>query len=132
MNSKIENLVSELKDGEIYAGAITSPDGIENHIVLLPNQHQSINYPDAVIWAAKKGGCLPTQAELNHIFSMARAAKRLGNTFHDFGDTFFFWSSDQYAVHSGGAPSTLHLSGRYQPGIEGTYIRACAIRRVAL
>lgn len=132
MNSQITKSKPQLNEGEIYAGGIISPEGSENHIILLPGEQTSINYTDAVKWAAGIGGCLPTHEELKHLFAKSRAAKLRGDMpFYDFKDTFNYWSAEQYAIHCGSGASTLHLSGNYKPGIEGTYIRACAIRRVA-
>lgn len=133
MNSPITKPTPQLNEGEIYAGGFISPDGSKNHIVLLPGEQAPINYPDAVNWAAGIGGCLPTQVELQQLFAMSRAAKLRGDMpFYDFKETFNYWSAEQQAIHSGSGATTLHLSGGYKPGIEGTYIRACAIRRVAL
>lgn len=129
--TRIANSIPQLNEGEIYAGAIIQLGGHENHIILLPEQLEKTNYPDAVSWAESKGGCLPTEAELRHLFAVSRAAKLRGDIhIPHFHETFYYWSAGQLAVHSGTAASKLILSGNYQPGPEGTYIRACAIRRV--
>jgi hypothetical protein len=51
----------ELKDGEIYAGAIINPDGTGNHIVLLDGELTDSKWDDAMAWAKNKGGTRDTK-----------------------------------------------------------------------
>jgi len=139
MSTNIATAIPQLNSGEIYAGAIIQPNGSLSHIILLPEQLTSVNFPDAQQWALKFRwagmttlASLPTKNELEHLFAMSRAAKARGDSFYDFQLSFYYWSSDQYACHVAGTMSKLILSGGYQPGPEGTFIRACAIRRVAV
>jgi len=82
MSTNIATAIPQLNSGEIYAGAIIQPNGSLSHIILLPEQLTSVNFPDAQQWALKFRwagmttlASLPTKNELEHLFAMSRAAK---------------------------------------------------------
>ena len=54
----------KLNEGEIYVGAIITPDGSRNHhIILLPGESDEIEWKAANEWAASIGGELPDRVE---------------------------------------------------------------------
>ena len=54
----------ELNHGEQWAGIIIGKDGEPNHhLILLPGEADSIDWPDANEWAAEQGGELPSRRE---------------------------------------------------------------------
>jgi hypothetical protein len=67
--SKIE--LPELKEGEIYAGAIINPDGTGNHVILLPSDKDDGDWQSAMDWAKEQGGDLPNREEQALLFNQS-------------------------------------------------------------
>jgi hypothetical protein len=114
----------ELKDGEIYAGAIINPDGTGNHIVLLDGELADSEWDDAMAWAKKQGGDLPNRVEQAILFA---------NLKDDFEERAY-WSSEQHASYSDYAWSQ-RFSQRFYGGTQDYWTKASplqarAVRRI--
>lgn len=113
----------ELKHGEEYAGLIVGKHGEASyHLVLIPGQADSINWPDAKDWAKKQGGELPTRREQSLLFA---------NLKEQFEDAYY-WSGEQHASDSDYAWCQGFLYGGQDNG--GTYgkLRSRAVRRLII
>lgn len=55
--------IPELKEGEIYAGAIISPDGTGRHTILLPGDNDDADWETQKEWAKSIGGELPDRVQ---------------------------------------------------------------------
>lgn len=110
-----------LSAGEHYAGAILNDDGtIAHHVVLLPGDRESINWKDAIAWAAEVGGELPSRREQALLYANLKGK---------FVETWY-WSAEQH--ESNGEYAWFQNFGFGSQGItrksdEG---RARAVRRV--
>lgn len=63
----------ELKEGEIYAGAIINPDGTGHHVILLPaRDNKKFNWQDAMDLAKENGGDLPNRVESALLFNQCK------------------------------------------------------------
>lgn len=59
-----------LKEGERYAGIILNDEGDPDyHLILLPEEAESIKWDDAKQWAADRNGELPTRREQSLLFA---------------------------------------------------------------
>lgn len=58
----------ELKEGEIYAGAIINPNGTGHHIILLPGDNDDADWQTQMDWAKSIGGDLPDRVEQAMLF----------------------------------------------------------------
>jgi hypothetical protein len=77
-----------LAKGERYAGLILHEDGTpSHHLVLLPGQAEDIDWPDAIEWAAKAGGELPTRREQALLFANLKGSFEARS----------YWSSEQHS-----------------------------------
>jgi len=74
-----------LAKGEVYAGVLIAGDKM-HHLVLLPGDEQK-NWKDAIAWAKKLGGGLPTRKEQALLF--ANAAGHF--------QEHWYWSSETHA-----------------------------------
>lgn len=112
----------QLKDGEIYAGAIINPDGTGNHIVLLDGELTDSEWDDAMEWAKKQGGDLPNRVEQALLFD------KLKDRFKERA----YWSNTQHASGSDYAWSQHFLSGDQHYWGKDNLLRARAVRRVSI
>jgi hypothetical protein len=58
----------EIKEGEIYVGAIINPDGTGNHIILLDGDNDDADWNTQMNWAKSIGGDLPDRVEQALLF----------------------------------------------------------------
>ncbi|MFA6121885.1 MAG: hypothetical protein WCT35_04730 [Sideroxydans sp.] len=111
----------ELKDNEIYAGAIINPDGTGHHIILLDGDNDDADWNTQMEWAKSLGGDLPDRVEQSLLFKHLKDRFEedwyWSNTLHQ--DTRFAWSQD----FSGGDQYDI---------ITSDTCRARAVRRVAI
>jgi len=113
----------ELQKGEHYAGLILGDNGAPtHHLVLLPEQATSISWDNAVTWAAKAGGELPTRREQSLLYA------NLKGQF----DPNYYWSIEQYAASPSDAWGQDFGNGGQGLNHESYEGRARAVRRVAI
>lgn len=71
----------ELKEGEIYSGAIIGANGHGHHVILLSDHpKESMIWKEAMDWAKTVGGDLPTRIEQALLFSQKKA--EFANSWH--------------------------------------------------
>lgn len=111
----------ELKEGEVYIGAIIGADGEGHHIILL-SEHpkERMTWKEAMDWAQSVGGDLPTRIEQALLFDQKNA---------EF-DTDWYWSNAQHAVQANYAWYQCFRRGYQDYDHEILTLRARAVRRV--
>ncbi|MES2787653.1 MAG: DUF1566 domain-containing protein [Pseudomonadota bacterium] len=113
----------ELQADEHYAGVIVGENGIPtHHLVLMAGQVSDITWDDAMAWATKAGGELPTRAEQSLLFANLKG--QFEPNWH--------WSCEQHAA----GPSTAWFQNFSYGGQDNYHLsyegRARAVRRVAI
>jgi hypothetical protein len=112
----------ELKEGEIYAGAIINPDGTGHHIILLDGDNDDANWESAMAWAASIGGDLPDRIELAMLY------KHLPDCFQK----EWYWSNTQHSGTSNYAWCQSFDNGYQDFTSKYFKLRARAVRRVEI
>ena len=113
----------QLAHGEHYAGVILGKDGESSyHLVLLPEDKESIKWQEAVDWAKSIGGELPTRREQSLLFA---------NLKEEFQEKWY-WSGEQHASHSGYAWGQYFFNGFQFTCSKGGTCRARAVRRLVI
>jgi hypothetical protein len=110
----------ELKDNEIYAGAIINPYGTSHHIILLDGDNDDADWKTQMEWAKSIGGDLPDRIEQALLF------KHLKDRFEE----DWYWSNTP-----DGKRFAWCQGFRYGlQGYSSTFntCRARAVRRVAI
>jgi hypothetical protein len=110
----------ELAPGERYAGIVLNGAGEPlHHLVLLPGDVEDITWPDAMEWAKKSGGDLPTRQEQALLFANLK----------DEFQAAWYWSSQEH--HSEGSYAWFQNFGFGGQGYshESYEGRARAVRR---
>ncbi len=110
----------ELHPGEHYAGLVLDVSGQpEHHLVLMASVPDNrLSWKDAMAWAERVGGVLPTRQEQALLFATCKQ--------HIAVD--WYWSSEQFSAS--GAWSQAFSNG-YQSLIhQSAELRARAVRRV--
>ena len=107
--------------GGIYAGVTRGIDGApDQHLVLLVDQAEDINWDDAMAWAASAGGSLPTRRE----------QRLLHTNIPEQFEPSWYWSCEQ------AGPSNAWVQGfgsGYQSDNDRSYEgRACRVRRLPI
>lgn len=78
----------ELKEGEVYVGAIIGSNGQGNHVILLPDHPKKrMAWQKAKDWAKSVGGDLPNRIEQALLLEQKKA---------EFAEAWY-WSSTQHA-----------------------------------
>ena len=112
-----------LKDGERYIGAIISADGTKrDHIILLPESKEDINWKDALDWAKSIGGDLPNRCESALLFA----------TMKDQFEKEWYWTNEQRADTSDYAWMQYFDNGGQYNGRKSNEYRARAVRRLSV
>lgn len=112
-----------LAKGEHYAGIITDKDGQPDyHLILLPSKAEGINWKDAIDWAKKSGGELPTRREQALLYA---------NLKEQFEERWC-WSCEAHASDSGYAWDQYFGSGDQL--YNDVFLKLCAraVRRVEI
>lgn len=111
----------ELKDGEKYAGISLDENGQPNeHVILLPGDVVDMTWDQAMEWADKKGGDLPTHQEMGLLFA------NLKGKF----EKSWYWSSTQYLTDTALCHDfDVGIHGFVHKDIQG---RARAVRRLSI
>ena len=66
----IPEALIELKPGEHYAGVILGQDGeASHHLILLAGEAESVTFDEAVAWAKRQGGELPSRREQSLLYA---------------------------------------------------------------
>ena len=112
----------ELKEGEIYAGAIINPDGTGNRIILLPEDKDEIKWQDAMQWAESIGGHLPDRVEQALLF------KCLKDEFEE----EVYWSCEESTSSTELAWYQSFFSGIQSSNGKDFKLSARAVRRVEI
>lgn len=110
----------ELKENEIYAGAIINPDGTGHHVILLDGDNDDASWQAQMDWAKEQGADLPNRVETALLFNQVK-------------DQFkpeWYWTNEQHASLSSYA-WCQDFSDGYQ-GYSHKYdeLRARAVRRL--
>ncbi len=110
-----------LKDGELWAGIVTTEKGL-HHIILLPGDQDEATWKKQLAWAKKAGGDLPDRVEL----------ATLRRTLPDEFKPDWYWSNEQHAADSGCAWCQYFGYGHQSSYDVTNELRARAVRRVAI
>ncbi len=112
----------ELKEGEVYLGAIINPDGTGEHSILLPGDKDDGKWQDAMDWAKELGGDLPNRVEQALMFDKSR-------------DQFkkdWYWSNTTHEREAGWAWFQHFYVGYQDNFSKSSELRARAVRRVPI
>ena len=110
-----------LKKGETNAGILLR-DGKPSHwLILLPGDERK-KWTDALAWAKKQGGELPTRKEQALLF--ANAADKFQSA--------WYWSSEEYAGNADYAWFQYFSFGGQSNTRKSSGFRCRAVRRVAI
>ena len=112
----------ELKEGEVYLGAIINPDGTGEHSILLPGDKDDGNWQDAMDWAKALGGDLPNRVEQALMFDKSR----------DQFQKDWYWSNTTHASNAGWAWFQYFNVGHQGSNSKSSELRARAVRRVPI
>mgnify|MGYP001187740014 CR=1 FL=1 len=112
----------ELKEGEIYAGAIINPDGTGNHVILLAGDHEKTTWQAAMDWAKEQGGELPNRVESFLLFIQSKS---------EF-EEYWYWTNETFAHDTEWALCQHFLNGGQHYTSKGCKLRARAVRRVSV
>lgn len=110
----------ELKDGEILVG-LTLHEGKPHHLILLAGD-DSMPWKEAVAWAKKQGGDLPSRIDMLVLFKHLR-----GEFKRD-----WYWTSEEGAGSADYAWLQRFFSGSQSSGRKSYDFRCRAVRRVAI
>jgi hypothetical protein len=119
---EIDRQAINLAAGEEYIGSIINSDGSAHAIILLPGDHNDINWADATAWAASIGGTLPTRIEQAMLYANHR----------DKFEQRAYWSCEQPAEAAGYAWYQYFFTGYQDFSSTNSKLRARAVRRVAI
>jgi len=112
-----------LAAGERVAGTILGDDGTPSHyLILLPASAEDLTWNDAMQWAAKQGGALPTRREQSLLFA---------NLKHAF-DERYYWSCEQHDKNAGWAWCQHFTDGVQNYRRLSSEFRARAVRRASV
>ena len=108
--------------GERYAGIALDDTGkATHHLILLPQQPDGrLNWDEAMAWAEKAGGTLPTRQEQALLFSNCK----------DAFEPAWYWSCEQYAEDASYAWGQYFDNGYQDTNAKGYKGRVRAVRRV--
>jgi hypothetical protein len=110
----------KLKKGETLIG-LTLHEGKPHHLILLAGDEKK-NWKDAVAWAKKKGGVLPSRIDMLVLFE--RAAAKFEKT--------WYWTSQEYTGAAGYAWGQFFGGGSQGCDFVSNDGRARAVRRVPI
>ncbi|MBB3256902.1 DUF1566 domain-containing protein [Paraburkholderia sp. WP4_3_2] len=120
MEYNVTGVKIPLAPGERYAGLVLGDNGdADYHLILLPGENESVDWPDASEWAEAKGGVLPTRREQSLLFANLKG---------EF-ESAWYWSSEQHETNSGWAWFQGFYDGFQGSGDKDNELRARAVRR---
>ncbi|PUA18277.1 DUF1566 domain-containing protein [Glaciimonas sp. PCH181] len=94
----------------------------DQHIILLPGQATGVTWMDAIAFAVRAGGELPTRREQSLLFA---------NLKREF-EQRYYWSSEQHSALSDFAWGQSFSNGDQSIGHKGDVFRARAVRRLPI
>lgn len=106
-------------DAGIFAGVFTQKDGTNVAVVLLPERGTKLNWGQAMEWAQKQGGVLPTRPIAALLFANTKAS--LPNGWH--------WTSEEDASYAWFCGFSHGTQSGYHKSYEGA---AVAVRLIPL
>ena len=111
-----------LQKGEVYVGGTIDAEGKVTHTILLPGEKADMNWKNAMAWAKKEGGDLPTRIEQAMLWThhAAQFQKRA------------YWSNETYAGYSGSAWYQGFSYGSQSGWHKDDKSMARAVRRVTI
>jgi len=112
----------ELKEGEIYAGAIINQDGSGNRIILLAGDHEETTWQAAMDWAKEQGGDLPNRVESALLFNQYKV---------EFQENWY-WTNETHIDDTEWAWYQGFLYGDQEGNLKDDKLRARAVRRVSI
>ncbi|OGB23309.1 MAG: hypothetical protein A3I66_01190 [Burkholderiales bacterium RIFCSPLOWO2_02_FULL_57_36] len=113
----------DLNDGEHYAGIIIGKDGASSHhLILLSGEAEEITWANAVEWAVKAGGELPTRREQALLYANLKEQFKPN----------WYWSCEQHAAHSDYAWCQYFDNGYQINSYKSAALRARAVRRLII
>jgi len=114
--------IPELKEGEIYAGAIINPDGTGSHVILLAGDKDDGDWKSAIDWAKEQGGDLPTRVEQALLFDKSREQFKKD----------WYWSNTTHENNAEWAWCQTFNSGGQNNTLKSYELRARAVRRISV
>ena len=115
----------DIKKGEVYAGVMVLEGTPANHIILLPGEATGKTHDQAVAWAKKHKGELPTRREQALLFASTPEHFK-----HD-----YYWSCETHAADAASADYAWRQDFGYGDQIswhKSDKLRARAVRRVVI
>ena len=113
--------VPPLKKGELYAGILIKDGKPAHHLILLAGD-VSMKWADAIAWAKKQGGELPTRKEQALLFANVAEAF----------EPRWYWSSEVPPGYADYAFIQHFADGTQGYGHKDDACRARAVRRVSI
>jgi hypothetical protein len=114
--------IPELKEGEIYAGAIINQDGTGNHVILLTGDKDDGDWQSAMDRAKEQGGDLPNRVEQALLFAQSR----------DQFQRDYYWSNTTHEANAEWAWCQSFKHGCQYDSYKGNALRARAVRRLPI
>ncbi|MGB4810990.1 MAG: hypothetical protein WBP13_00700 [Methylophilaceae bacterium] len=112
----------ELKEGEVYAGAIINPDGTGNHIILFGEDFKPDTWDNQMAKSALIGYDLPNRVESALLFNQSK----------DQFERDLYWTNETHVNDTEWAWfQNFYYGGQYNDG-KGSKLRARAVRRLAI
>lgn len=113
----------ELKEGEIYVGAIIGANGHGHHVILLSDHpKERMTWQEAMDWSKSVGGDLPNRIEQALLYDQKKA---------EFAEDWH-WSNAQHAADAAYAWYQNFGFGHQGGSRKGDTLRARAVRRVLI
>lgn len=111
-----------LQDGEHYAGPVIADGKLSHHLVLLPGVLEDVAWQDAMEWAARLGGELPSRREQALLFA------NLSGHFEE----EWYWSEETHAAGSDYARGQFFGLGYQDFWRKSGRCHARAVRRLPI
>ena len=123
LSPKAQFLAENRKAGEEYAGIVLGKNGEKDyHLFLLPGEATSVTHKEAVAWAKKAGGDLPTRREQSLLFANLK----------EHFQQAWYWSGEKHVSGSDCAwVQYFDFGDQHYSSTYGHY-RARAVRRLEI
>ena len=111
-----------MNEGETYIGFISDHKGEGHHVILLPGDAEDLEWQQAVEWAEKQGGDLPTRVEQALLWA----------NHQDQFKKDWYWSNETHRRESGWAWCQYFGNGHQDRYGKDCEFRARAVRRLPI
>ena len=111
-----------MNEGETYIGFISDHKGEGHHVILLPGDAEDLEWQQAVEWAEKQGGDLPTRVEQALLWA----------NHQDQFKKDWYWSNETHRRESGWAWFQTFSYGYQDDFSKYLEVRARAVRRLPI